>query len=171
MKRYTTAALLVLLASCVPSARPLPPDTPIVYNVPYEELFSATLQELTAAQLPAYGSVITFSIAEANKETGLITAVHNERQTKAAFTYRTPDDAIFGLGLRFSVPVTTREQTVITIVLRPEGRGRASIIYSTQGPDGRSSPQAERIMRQVIAGLDERFMQRGPIVPQEGTTD
>jgi uncharacterized protein YcfL len=156
-------ALLVLLVACAPTTtRYLPPDTPIVYNTSYGALFSATLQELTAADIPAFGTRETFSIAEAERDTGLITAVHNERRTTATFSYRLPEDdenIPFGFGLRLFLPVAVAppEQTVITVVVRPVGRNRASIIYSTQGPNGQSSLEAERLMREVIENLDARF--------------
>jgi hypothetical protein len=154
--------LLVALAACVPTARYLPPDTPIFYPTGYRSLFSATLQELTAAYVPDGLGRRTFSITQADPETGLITAVRSEQGTTANLRYRFPDEdqgTVFGLGfnLLVPVPVTPQERTIITIVVRPQGRG-ASIIYSTQGPDGSSSGDAERLMRGVIAKLDARFL-------------
>lgn len=154
--------LLVVLAACVPSARYYPPDVPILYPTSYRNLFDTVLQELTAAYVPAQLGRRTFSITQADLETGLITALRNERGTTANLRYRFPEDdhdSPFGLGfnLLVPVPVTPREQTVITIVMRPQGRG-ASIIYSTQGPDGTSSADAEQLMRQVVAKLDARFL-------------
>lgn len=153
--------LLVLLAACVPTTRPYPPDTPILYPTDYRNLFDTTLQELTAAYLPDGLDRRTFSISHADPGTGLITAVRNERGTTANLNYRFPendDDIPFGLGfsLLVPVPVTPPEQTIITIVVRPTGSG-ASLVYSTQGPDGTSSADAERLMRRVIGGLDARL--------------
>lgn len=158
--------LLLLLAACAPTARYLPPDTPLVYPVDYRTLFDATLQELTSAYVPDGLGRRTFSISQADPETGLITAVRTERGPTANFRYRFPgngdedeDDFPFGFGFGFAVPipVNIQERTVITVVVRPQGQG-ASIIYSTQGPDGTSSADAERLMRGVIADLDARFV-------------
>lgn len=158
--------ILVLLAACAPSTRYLPPETPILYPTGYRTLFDTTLQELTAAYLPDGLGRRTFSITQADPETGLITAVRNERGTTASLNYRFPrdNDAFdhgFPLGLGFNlelpVPVAPPERTIITVVVRPQGQG-ASIIYSTQGPDGTSSADAERLMRQVVAKLDARFL-------------
>lgn len=161
MKKFSFL-LLVVLAACVPTTRYLPPDTPILYPTGYRSLFDATLQELTAAYVPDGLGRRTFSITQADPETGLITAVRNEQGTTANLRYRFPDedhDTPFGLGFKLlvPVPVTPREQTIITIVVRPQGQG-ASIIYSTQGPDGSSSGDAERLMRQIITNLDARFL-------------
>lgn len=161
---------LVLLAACVPTTRYLPPDTPIGYPAPYRTLFDATLQELTAAYVPDQLSRRTFSITEADPETGLITAVRNERGESVNLNYRFPGyeygdgdedshDFPYGLGFRLAIPVPVSPtlRTVITIVVRPQGQG-ASLIYSTQGPDGTSSSDAERLMRLVVSKLDARFM-------------
>lgn len=160
--KKTALLLLAVLAACVPATRYLPPETPIFYPTSYRNLFSATLQELTAAYVPDGLGRRTFAITRADLETGLITAVRSERGTTANLRYRFPDeDQGTAFGLRFNllvpVPVTPIEQTIITVVVRPQGRG-ASIIYSTQGPDGSSSNDAERLMRRVIAGLDARFL-------------
>lgn len=166
--------LLVLLAACTPSARYLPPDTPIVYPVAYRTLFDTVLQELTAAYVPAQLDRRTFSITQADPETGLITAVRNEPGTTARLSYRYPpvddDDRFYGLGLQFlvPVPVTPREQTTITVVVRPQGEG-ASLIYSTQGPNGTSSAEAERLMRGIVARLDARFLT--PVEAGEGVLE
>lgn len=167
---------LVLLAACVPTTRYLPPDTPIGYPATYRTLFDATLQELTAAYVPDQLSRRTFSITEADPETGLITAVRNERGESVDLNYRFPGyeyrdgdgdengdedshDFPYGLGFRLAIPVPVSPtlRTVITIVVRPQGQG-ASLIYSTQGPDGTSSRDAERLMRLVVSKLDARFM-------------
>lgn len=180
MKRFCFL-LLVMLAACVPTTRYLPPDTPLVYPTAYRSLFSATLQELTAAYVPDGLRRRTFAISQADPETGLITAVRSERGPATTLNYRFPyrDDEDeddfpggfpYGLGfnLAIPVPVTPPLRTVITIVVRPQGQG-ASIIYSTQGPDGLSSNDAERFMRRVIAGLDARFLT--PVGAGEGVLE
>ncbi len=174
--KKTALLLLVVLTACVPTTHYLPPDTPIRYPTSYRNLFSATLQELTAAYVPDGLGRRTFAITRADLETGLITAVRSEQGTTANLRYRFPnddDDTPFGLGfsLLVPVPVTPLEQTIITIVVRPQGRG-ASIIYSTQGPDGSSSGDAERLMGGVVAGLDARFLKpvQMPAQPLEPVT-
>lgn len=162
--------LLLLLAACAPTVRYLPPETPIVYGVGYNALFDATLQELTAAYLPAATSRRTFSITEADRDTGLITAVRREPGTTANLRYRSQDRQDVGLGFGFNllvpVPVAPTQETTITVVVRPEGEG-ASIIYSTQGPDGRSSADAETLMQRVITRLDARFGSEAGLVVRQ----
>jgi hypothetical protein len=180
MKRFLLL-LLIPLAACVPTARYTSPDSPIVYPVAYRALFDATLQELTAAYVPDALDRRTFSITQADLDTGLITAVRNQPGTTATLRYRyefdDEDDGDFGpwpfFGLNFAVPVPNRqpEQTIITLVIRPEGAG-ASIIYSSQSPSGSASYDADRLMRQVIARLDARFLtpvsaEPSPAVPME----
>ena len=169
------ATLLVLLAACAPTAQLYPPEAPLVYGVPYRTLFDRTLQELTAAYLPDALERRPFSITQADPETGLITAVRNERGPTATLRYRYPGDIDeeeiyegsgfpFGFGLAFAVPVPASrpEQTLLTVVVRPEGEG-ASLIYSAQDPDGSSSEDGVRLMRGVIARLEARF--RAPATP------
>ena len=168
---------LVLLAACVPTTRTLPPDTPIVYPISYRTLFDATLQELTAAYVPDQLERRTFSITEADPETGLITAVRSERGESVNLNYRFPGgryrdddpdthDFPYGLGFRlaFPVPVSPTLRTIITVVVRPQGQG-ASLIYSTQGPNGTSASDAERLMRVVTSKLDARFAAQTPMEP------
>ncbi len=174
MKRFLLL-MLIPLAACVPTARYTSPEAPIVYPVAYRTLFDATLQELTAAYIPDALDRRTFSITQADPDTGLITAVRNGPSATATLRYRFPSDyddddygygpwPFFGLNLAVPVPTRTPEQTVITIVLRPEGQG-SSIIYSSQSPGGTSSYDADRLMRQVIARLDTRFLTPAAPVP------
>ena len=173
MKRFALLSLFLLLgtlSACVPVAQ-YPPDTPVIYPTSYRNLFSTTLQELTAAYLPSGLGRSTFSVTQANLETGLITAVRNERGASAnvQYRYRYPEDdadignrsgSFFpGLGLALTLPVQTSspDQTIITIVLRKVGN-QASLIYSTQGPDGTSSNDGTRLMRIVVADLNARFL-------------
>ena len=173
------ALLLSLLAACAPTAQLYPPEAPIFYPVPYRTLFDRTLQELTAAYLPDALERRPFSVTQADPETGLITAVRNERSKAATFRYRYPGDIDeediyegsgfpFGLGLAFAVPVPASrpEQTLLTVVVRPEGSG-SSLIYSAQDPDGSSSGDGVRLMRGVIARLEARF--RTPTAQTEGS--
>lgn len=171
--RYPLLLLLALLAACAPSARYLPPDTPIVYPVAYRTLFDTVLQELTAAYVPDRLSRRTFAITRADPETGLITAERPEGATTARFNYRFPEDeqgGPFGLGLTLTLPVQVApaEKTTITVVVRPQGEN-ASLIYSTQGPSGASSAEAERLMRALVARLDARFL--SPVEAGEGVLE
>lgn len=179
MKRFLLL-LLIPLAACMPTARYTSPASPIVYPVAYRTLFDATLQEIAAAYVPDALDRRTFSITQANPDTGLITAVRNQPSATTTLRYRYDydDDDDHGFwpffGLNLAVPVPNREpqQTIITVVIRPEGSGvqsGASIIYSSQSPSGTSSYDADRLMRQVIARLDARFLapaQPAPAEPQ-----
>ena len=169
MKKLLPALFLALLAACAPTAQLYPPEAPLVYGVPYRTLFDRTLQELTAAYLPDALERRPFSVTQADPETGLITAVRNERGPTATLRYRYPGDVDdedvyegsgfpFGFGLAFAVPVPASrpEQTLLTVVVRPEGSG-SSLIYSAQDPDGSSSEDGVRLMRGVIARLEARF--------------
>ncbi len=171
MKKVWLLSVLVSLAACVPVTRNLPPDTPIVYPTGYRSLFDATLQELTAAYVPDQLERRTFTITGADPDTGLITAVRSERGESVNLNYRFPGyryglgdgdedthDFPYGLGFRLALPapVSPTLRTVITAVVRPQGQG-ASLIYSTQGPNGNSSSDAERLMQQVVEKLDARF--------------
>lgn len=170
--KFLPVLLLALLAACAPTAQLYPPEAPIVYEVPYRTLFDRTLQELTAAYLPDALERRPFSVTQADPDTGLITAVRNERGPTATLRYRYPGNATydtddediyeggfpFGFGLAFAVPVPAPrpEQTLLTVVVRPEGSG-SSLIYSAQDPDGSSSEDGVRLMRGVIARLEARF--------------
>ena len=174
MKRFLLL-LLIPLAACVPTARYTSPDSPIVYPVAYRTLFDATLQEIASAYVPDALDRRTFSITQADPDTGLITAVRNQPSATTTLRYRydyDDDDYDYGpwpfFGFNLSVPVPDREpqQTIITVVIRPEGQG-ASIIYSSQSPSGTSSYDANRLMRAVIARLDARFLAPArPAAPQ-----
>lgn len=181
MKKLLPALLLALLAACVPTTQLYPPEAPIFYPVPYRTLFDRTLQELTAAYLPDALERRPLSITQADPDTGLITAVRNERGPSATLRYRYPGDANydvddediyegsgfpFGFGLAFAVPVPNPrpEQTLLTVVVRPEGEG-SSLIYSAQDPGGSSSEDGVRLMRGVIARLEARFRAPGTLEP------
>ena len=173
MKRLSLL-LCILLSACVPATQLYPPDTPIIYPTSYRNLFDTTLQELTAAYVPDGLSRRTFSVTQANLQTGLITAVRNEQGLTAnlQYRYRFPDNSDIsdgsgyygfapGLGLALTLPVplqpSSPQQTIITIVIRKLGQ-QASLIYSTQGPDGTSSNDGTRLMRQVVVNLNTRFL-------------
>ena len=173
MKRTLFSLLLVTLAACTPTLRLYPPETPVVFPVPYRTLFDRTLQELTAAYLPDALERRPFSVTQADPETGLITAVRNERGPTATVRYRYPysddidDDSGFPFfGLAFAVPVPNPrpEQTLLTVVVRPEGRG-SSIIYSAQDPGGSLSEDGVRLMRGVMERLEARFRPAPPTAP------
>lgn len=161
--------LLALLGACAPTTvRYLPPETPIVYAVPYDTLFDAALQGLTAAYVPAGLSRRTFAIEAAERDTGLIRAVRPEPSATANLRYRSEDFDHLRLGFNLFVPlpVPSTEETTITVVVRPEGEG-ASLIYSTQGPDGRLSQDAETVMQRVITRLDERFASEAGLIVRQ----
>ena len=170
--------LTLLLVACAPSVH-YPPDTPLSYPVSYRTLFDRTLQELTAAYLPTQRGRQTFSITRADPETGLITAVRNERGPTTQLNYRlSRDDLIgdrdgavgdlyrgfpFGLGFALTLPLLAPipEQTILTVVVRPEGSG-ASLVYSAQGPDGESSSDGVRLLQGVVEKLGARFRAVSP---------
>ena len=179
------ALLLVLLAACVPVVGTLPPENPIFFNARYDALFDATLQEMTSIYLSLGGTRLIFAITEADRDTGLISAVRNQRGPRSSFSFRggryyererdRRDDADIGDGFFFGpffrvyVPVPARESetTLISVVLRPAERG-ATLIYSSSGPNGTASRNADRFMAAVVDNLRERFPspQSEPTAPQ-----
>lgn len=168
MKR-SILLLLILLGACAPATRLYPPETPILYPTSYRNLFETTLQELTTAYIPNRLERNTFSVTQADFETGLITAVRNERASTVNYRYRyrfpSDDEDVYnrsdflpGLGLALTLPLQSSrsEQTIITVVIRRVGQ-QASLVYSTQGPDGTSSNDGTQLMRGVVADLNARF--------------
>ena len=160
--------LLALLAACAPVTSTLPPEEPIFFSARYDALFDATLQEMTSTYLRSSGTRITFAVTEANRDTGLVTAVRNERGPRSSISlrggryYDRDDDrdegVFFGPFFRVYVPVPVgdSERTLISVVLRPAERG-ATLVYSSSGSSGVTSRTANRFMAQVVENLRERF--------------
>ena len=168
-------SLAALLAACTPVTSTLPPEEPLFFSARYDALFDATLQEMTSTYVRSGGTRLTFAIVEADRDTGLITAVRNERTPRSSVTLRSrpyrdedEDGVFFGPFFRVYVPVPAREpeRTIVSAVLRPVERG-ATLVYSSTGPGGTSSRSADRFMAEVVRDLRERFPSPPSIVPVE----
>ena len=175
IRALTFSALLVILAACAPVTSTLPPEEPLFFSARYDALFDATLQEMTSTYVRSGGSRLTFAIAEADRDTGLITAVRDERGPRGSVSLRSrpyrdedEDGVFFGPFFRVYVPVPVREneRTVVSAVLRPAERG-ATLVYSSTGPDGTASRSADRFMAEVVRDLRERFPSPPSVVPVE----
>ncbi len=169
MKRLLSlAALLTLLAACTPVTSTLPPEEPIFFNARYDALFDATLQEMTSTYVRSGGTRLTFAVLEADRDTGLITAVRNERAPRSSISLRSRryddhddddrDGVFYGPFFRVYVPVPAREpeRTIVSAVLRPAEQG-ATLVYSSTSPSGTTSRNADRFMAEVVGELRSRF--------------
>lgn len=158
--------IIFLVAGCAPVVyAPLPPDTPLYYPTDYASLFDATLRALTTSYVETYGGErLTFAITAAERDTGLIRAVHQElRELTTLERYPKPDNAD-ELWFVFPLEETRvyRVQTTVTLVLHPEGDGVASLAYSTTDSLGTSSNLANAYMAKVIDKLDAQFLDKLP---------
>ncbi len=165
IRALSFSALLVILAACAPVTSTLPPEEPLFFSARYDALFDATLQEMTSTYVRSGGTRLTFAIVEADRDTGLITAVRNERSPRSTVTLRSrryedqgEEGVFFGPFFRVYVPVPAREpeRTIVSAVLRPAERG-ATLVYSSTGPGGTASRSADRFMAQVVEDLRTRF--------------
>lgn len=161
MKSFLLLGLTLLLGACAPAARPTPPERPIVFAAEYDQLFDATLQELTASYLSRPGQRrITFAIDQAERDTGLIRAVRTTATTtQAHFRGTRRREVRPGLTVRWHIrtPARTQEiQEIISVVVRPEAEGRASMIYSSTRR-GEASWVADEFMERVLERLEARF--------------
>jgi hypothetical protein len=156
------AVLILLVAACAPVAHPLlPPEEPLVFAADYDALFDATMQEITTSSVRGPDRQrLRFAIAEAERDTGLITAVHgavHDGVFTAQRRFVTPDSR-FALGLRLDVPFgRPRPGVVITVIVRPEAEGRASLVYSSVAATGAESATGNRFMARVLERLAARF--------------
>ncbi len=157
-----TAMLGVLLAACAPAIAPaLPPEEPLVFQADYDALFDATLQAVTVTSLrgPA-GQRLRYVVTEADRDTGLITAVHGttaDALFRARRTFVAPGSD-FTFGFRVDVPIgRTQPQHVLSLVVRPEAAGSASLVYSSTTAAGLESALGNSFMARVIGRLNERF--------------
>jgi hypothetical protein len=154
-------ALLGLLGACAPAAHTRPPEEPIVFEADYDTLFDATLQAITTSALPGpAGGRLRFRVAEAERESGLVTAVHGATPD-AVFTasrrFGSPEVGTT-FGLRATLPLGAVQPDVfVTAVIRPEQGGRASIVYSSVTRRGLESQTGNRFMARVLARLEARF--------------
>lgn len=176
MKKHLLAvmlAALVGLSACTPATRALPPAEPLLFDVPYDTLFDATLQTMTTSFVSApLGQRYTFAIEEADRDTGLISAVRRS-QTSTAVSLRARgryryideyDDEYYDdfEGFRFSfgygLPVrrVRTEQTIVTVVVRSVGEGTASLVYSSTSM-GTGTSIGNRFMAQVVSELRTQF--------------
>jgi hypothetical protein len=149
---------LLLLAACTPATyAPYPPETPILYPASYDQLFDTTLKALASTYVPTSYSRLTFAISSAEKETGLIRLRREDLQTAwlRQGEVRIDDERLF-IDLDRAYYLTV--ESLITLVLRPEGPDTASLVYSTSNSWGTSSEVANAFMARVIAKLDAEFL-------------
>ena len=172
-------AALLALSACAPVTSTLPPEEPLFFSARYDALFDATLQEMTSTYVRTGGARATFAVTQADRDTGLITAVRTEPRPRSSLSlrgrryYDHDDDydhdeegVFFGPFFRVYVPVPAPEpeRTIVSAVLRPADGG-ATLVYSSSGPNSTSST-ANRFMAQVAENLRGRFPQPEPAAPQ-----
>ncbi len=156
------AALGLLLAACAPATHPpLPPEEPLVFAADYDALFDATLQAITTSSVRgAERQRLRFSIAEAERDTGLITAVQgavHDGVFTAQRRFATADPG-FTFGFRIDIPFgRPRPGITVTVVIRPVAEGQASLVYSSATATGAESVTGNRFMAQVLERLIARF--------------
>ena len=161
MKRIAVLFSLFILGACAPTVQA--PNQPYVFSADYDALFDATLQALASARVSSYTGRAGFAIDEADRETGLITAVRlgRSRVTRAG----TLGTERFGLGFQrgsvsfgFSSPNTVQtDQTLLSVVVRPAGDGSASLAYSSTATSAADLRLADTFMAEVVQDLLARF--------------
>lgn len=150
--------LLGLLGACAPAA--LAPERPLVFAADYDTLFGATLQAITTSSLPSPAGRLRFTVAEASHDSGVITAVHGARYSSVATASKTFGDPASGasFGVRLALPLSEPQpEVLLSLVLRPEGEGRASLVFASVDHRGRESVTGNRFMARVLEALSARF--------------
>lgn len=155
--KLLSVLLVGILAACTPTSGYLPPDEPLVFEAPYDGFFEATLQAAATSYAAGPGVRYTFAIADADRDTGLITAVRYEREQPTLLGTRRFRDGGLSFNLGFSVPGSVRERDIVTIVVRPLGDERTALAYSTTDTGGTTSRVANLFMLEVLEKLSARF--------------
>lgn len=160
----TLFSLLLVLAACAPTAQEFPATQPFVFSTDYETLFAATMQTVTATRLVGPFTRASFAIAEADLDTGLITAARFRRSTisplgGARFGFSSGSGTSFGVfspgALGYSR--ASSNETLLSIVIRPAGRNAASLVFSSTSSDAGEIRIANAFMAEVIQKLLLRF--------------
>lgn len=159
MKRVFVLISLVALSACAPAVQA--PNQPYLFSTDYDTLFDATLQTLASARVSSYTGRAGFAIDEADRTTGLITAVRlgRSRVTGAGtlgeglgFGFRSGS-----MSVRFSSSALQTDRTLLSVVVRPAGAGAASLVYSSTASSAADVRIADAFMAEVVQGLLARF--------------
>ena len=162
MRIAALLSLLLVLGACAPAVQELPSPQPFVFNVDYNTLFDATLQTVASTRLSTNFRQVSFAVLEADRETGLVTAVRLGRNRSGA-SVRSGVGFRFGAGFRSGVVSVTpgystlgsaqTDQAIVSIVVRPAGEGAASLAYSSTATDTYDLRLANAFMAEVVQRL------------------
>ena len=100
MRIAALLSLLLVLGACAPSVQDLPSPQPFVFSVDYDTLFDATLQTVASTRISTNFRQAGFVVAEADRETGLITAVRLGRTRTSGLGVGVRTGFSFGSGSR-----------------------------------------------------------------------
>ena len=165
MRIAALLSLLLVLGACAPAVRELPSPQPFVFDVNYDTLFDATLQTVASTRLSANYRQVGFAVVEADRETGLITAVRlgRNRFSGTGASVRSGVGFRFGAGFRGGVVSVSpgystlrdmqTDQALVSIVVRPAGEGAASLAYSSTATDSYDLRLANAFMAEVVQRL------------------
>ena len=169
MRIAALLSLLLVLGACAPSVQDLPSPQPFVFSVDYDTLFDATLQTVASTRLSTNFTRASFVVAEADRETGLITAVRLGRTRTSGLGVGVRTGLSFGSGRRGGLTITPgyssgysglnaqTDQAIISIVVRPAGEGAASLAYSSTATDTYDLRIANAFVAEVVQQLLARL--------------
>lgn len=166
MRVFVLFSLLLALGACAPTVRELPPSSqPFVFETNYDTLFEATLQTVASTRISYLFTRASFVIANADRETGLITAVRLGRNRFSGVGTVGIRRSGFGLGFRSGLVRSgystlggvQADQSLISIVVQPAGEGAASLAYSSTATDVSDLNTANAFMAEVVQRLLVRF--------------
>ena len=169
MRIAALLSLLLVLGACAPSVQDLPSPQPFVFSVDYDTLFDATLQTVASTRLSTNFTRASFVVAEADRETGLITAVRLGRTRTSGLGVGVRTGFSFGSGRRGGLTITPgyssgysgvnaqTDQAIISIVVRPAGEGAASLAYSSTATDTYDLRVANAFVAEVVQQLLARL--------------
>ncbi len=166
MRIAALLSLLLVLGACAPSVQDLPSPQPFVFSVDYDTLFDATLQTVASTRISTNFRQAGFVVAEADRETGLITAVRLGRTRTSGLGVGVRTGFSFGSGSRrggititpgyssgYSGVNAQTDQAIISVVVRPAGEGSASLVYSSTATDTYDQRVANAFMAEVVQRL------------------
>lgn len=169
MKVFMFFSLLLVLGACAPAVQELPPAQPYVFETDYSTLFDATLQAVAITRTSNLFTRASFVIADADRETGLITALRLGRNRVSGVGTGARRFGVgtgrlgFGfqggsIGLGFpTLGGAQANETLISIVVRPAGEGAASLAYSSTATDVYDLNIANAFMAEVVQRLLASF--------------
>ncbi len=160
LRLFVLFGLVLALGACAPAVQGLPPQ-PYVFNVDYDTLFDATLQTVASSRVSTFSTSVGFALEEADRDTGLITAV---RLGRSRVTGVGTLGQRVGLGFRngslsvgFSTAGVQTDRTLLSVVVRPAGAGAASLTYSSTAGSSADLRLADSFMAEVVQTLLARF--------------